>query len=219
MHRNTSQRAWYYEVTVFRYPGPSKYKLRNQCAKLKNIQPQKLDSTADYISVVEMLQAELPEEQWISSHAPASAHTGSTEQSHTAAGASLTEAAHTLWNTIIRITKKWEEKSRISFILKKPESKSSNFSVNIRKPFYPRKLRNVILFFRSYLQCIYAVFFCFCLVWKLTLMGLILSWAGHRKSSVRITEGVLLSAMTHGEPSEVTRLWCQLLGRGEPVQS
>lgn len=126
--------------------------------------------------------AMLPEEQWISSHASTSAHTGSTEQSHTAAGVSLTEAAHTLRNTMIRVTKKWQEKSGISFIFKKPENVSNNFSVNTRKTCYPQKLRNVVLFFPSslYLQCMYPVFFCFYIVWKLTLMGLILSWAMHR---------------------------------------
>lgn len=84
------------------------------------------------------------------SHAPASAHTGSTERSHTAAGASLTEAAHTLGNTMIRITRKWQEKPGIFFILKNPENISSNFSVNIIKCFYPKKLRNVVLFLSSY---------------------------------------------------------------------
>lgn len=98
------------------------------------------------------------------SHAPASAHTGSTEQSHTAAGASLTEAAHTLGNTMIRITRKLQEKPGIFFIIKKPENISSNFSVNIIKIFYPKKLINVVLFFSFYLQCIYVVLLCFCTV-------------------------------------------------------
>lgn len=74
-----------------------------------------------------------------------------------AAAARLTEAAHTLRSTLIRVTNKQQEKSGISFILKKPENISSNFSVNIIKTF--KKLRNVVLFFSSYLQCIYAVFF------------------------------------------------------------
>lgn len=53
----------------------------------------------------------------------------STEQSHMIRGISLTEAAHTLRNIMIRVTKKSEEKSGISFILKKPENILNHFTV------------------------------------------------------------------------------------------
>lgn len=69
-----------------------------------------------------------------------------------------------------------------NFLYPQKARKSSNFSVNIKKN-YPKKLRNVVLFFSSYLQCIYAVFFCFCTVRKLNMglmMGLTLPWAMDR---------------------------------------
>lgn len=167
-----------------------------------------------------MMQTELPEEQWISSHAPASAHTGSTEQSHTAAGVSPTETAHTLRNTMIRVTKKWEEKSGISFIFKKPENISSDFSVNTRKTCYPQKLRNVVLFFPSslYLQCMYAVFFCFCIAWKLTNSVLGCTQINQKDFS----EDYPSPAECYdwcGALWSYQSLWCQLLETGEPVQS